>query len=103
MDTLPRHWHSTAAEQHSDDVAELRARLAAAENRVAAARQRGARMARALQSAFIEQLMPRVPEELENSVEGIADCLVDEVDNGVAYDDLDVPGHIESWAEKRRG
>jgi hypothetical protein len=101
MDTLPRHWHSTAAEQRDCEVAELRARLAAAENRVAAERHRAARMSRALQSAFIDQLKPRVPERLENSVEGIADCLVDEVDNGVAYDDLDVPGHIESWAEER--
>ena len=102
MDTLPRHWHSTAAEQHADELAQLRARLASAENRLATEKQRSARLERGLQAAFIDQLTPRVPEQLENSAEAIADVLVDQIVAGVIYDELGVDGHIESWAEGPR-
>jgi hypothetical protein len=45
--------------------------------------------------------MPRVPESLENSVEGIADLIVDDIAAGTTLDDLDVAGHIEAWTEER--
>lgn len=55
-----------------------------------------------LQALLIERIMPYLPEALENSVEGIADCLVDAIQSGTSLDDLDLDGHIESWMEDRR-
>ncbi|MEU5155617.1 hypothetical protein [Glycomyces sp. NPDC021274] len=102
MDTLPRNWHTTTNEQQADEAAQLRARLATAESLLAAEKRRSILLERGLQASFIDHLTPRVPERLENSVEAIADVLVDQIVAGVVYDDLGVDGHIESWAEERR-
>jgi len=61
-----------------------------------------AAMEAALQQLLIERIMPYLPEALENSAEGIADCLVDAIQAGTSLDDLDLDGHIESWLEDRR-
>lgn len=61
-----------------------------------------AAMEAALQQLLIERIMPCLPEVLENSAEGIADCLVDAIQSGTSLDDLDLNGHIESWLEDRR-
>lgn len=61
-----------------------------------------AAMQAALQQLLIERIMPCLPESLENSAEGIADCLVDAIQAGTRLDDLDLHGHIESWLEDRR-
>ncbi|GAA2159182.1 MULTISPECIES: hypothetical protein [Glycomyces] len=78
MDTLTRPLHTTATQHHPGQF-EV-----------------------AFKKCLMDQLKPRVPEALENSVEAIADVLVDQIAAGTDYDDLDVSGHIESWAEERR-
>lgn len=97
------------------EVAELRRRLAAAELRAMkavsaedvaqfafeTAKRRADRFEAALKQQFMERLAAEVPERLENSVEAIADLLVDEIAAGTLLDELDVPGHIDSWMEDR--
>lgn len=104
-------WHTTT----EDEIAELRRRLAEAElriiNAVAAedfaqeafecAKRRADRFEPALQALLIERITPQLPEALENSAEGIADCLIDDIGAGTLLDELDVDGHIASWLEER--
>jgi len=114
-DTKPRtDW--AAADHNDDEIADLRRRLADAEmravNAVAAedtaqfafetAKRRAERMEAALKTAFMDHLKAVVPKRLENSVEALADFLVDEVATGTDYDELDIAGHIESWMEGRQ-
>lgn len=94
---------------------ELRRRLAAAELREVKALQAedvaqfsfetASRRANRFEAAFKKSLMDHlkavVPGRLENSVEAIADDLVDEIATGTDYDDLDVAGHIEARMEER--
>lgn len=115
-DTKPRtDW--AAADHNDDEINELRRRLADAElravNAVAAedtvqfafetAKRRAERMEAALKTAFMDHLKAAVPKRLENSVEALADFLVDEIATGTDYDGLGIDGHIESWLEERRG
>jgi len=95
--------------------ADLRRRLAAAEmravNAVAAedtaqfafetAGRRANRFEAAFKASLMDHLTARVPKKLRNTVEALADALVDEIAVGTDYDDLDVAGHIESWMEER--
>jgi hypothetical protein len=97
------------------DNADLRRRLAAAElravNAVAAedtaqfafetAGRRANRFEAAFKKSLMKDLKATVPESLENSVEALADFLVDEIATGTDYDDLDVAGHVESWLEEQ--
>lgn len=114
-DTLSRHeWHTTA-EGPEAELAELRRRVAAAELRAVkavagedvaqfafeTARRRADRAEAALRQCLIERIMPTLPEALENSAEGLADCLIDDIANGTALDELDVDGHVQSWMEER--
>jgi len=94
VDTLARQWHTTAAEQHTDEIADLRRRLAAVELRAD-------RLEAAYRPALVKELLPILPENLENSAEGIADCLIDDIAAGTLYDELDINGHIESYLEGR--
>jgi hypothetical protein len=98
-----------------DEIADLRRRLAETEllavNAVAAedvaqfafetAKLRADRLEAALKQQFMERLTAEVPERLENSVEGLADCLIDDIATGTTLDELDVSGHIEAWTEER--
>jgi hypothetical protein len=99
-----------------DEAAALRRRIAAAELSamksaqaedfaqftVETTKRRADRFEVALRALLVEHvLMPRVPESLENSVEGIADLIVDDIAAGTTLDDLDVAGHIEAWTEER--
>jgi hypothetical protein len=105
------------ASMNTSETAELRRRLADAElramNAVAAedvaqfafetAKRRADYAEAALRALLVEHvLMPNVPERLENSVEGLADCLIDDIATGTALDELDVDGHIASWLEDQR-
>ena len=108
-------WHSIS-EGPDAESAELRRALAAAElramNAVSAedtaqfafetARLRANRFEAAFKAGLLEKIMPILPEKLENSAEALADCLVDDIGGGTAYDELDVAGYIESWLEERR-
>ncbi len=113
-DTKPRtDW--AAADHNDDEINELRRRLAAAElravNAVAAedtaqfafetAKRRADRFEVAFKASLMDHLTARVPKKLRNTVEALADALVDEIAVGTDYDDLDVAGHIESWMEER--
>jgi chromosome segregation ATPase len=104
--------HYDAARDNLNDLrrrladAELRAMKAVSAEDVAqfafeTARRRADRLEAAMKQTFIEQLTARVPENLENSVEGLADVLVDEIAAGTLLDELDVSGHIEAWTEER--
>lgn len=113
MDNHAPAWHTTAPD---DEITELRRRLAAAElravNAVAAedtaqfafetAQRRANRFEAAFKASLTDHLTPRVPKKLRNSVEALADVLVDEIAVGTEYDDLGIEGHIESWLEERR-
>jgi len=106
------------------EITELRRRLAASELRAAeaearamkavsaedtaqfafeTAKLRADRLETALRPVLVKQLLPILPDKLENSAEGIADCLIDDIATGTLYDELDINGHIEAWAEERRG
>ena len=121
-DTQTRPWHTTADGPESE-LAELRRRLAAAElraveaetraiNAVAAedtaqfafetARLRANRFEAAFKEGLLEKITPILPDKLENSAEGLADAMVNDIGGGTTYDDLDIHGHIESWLEDRR-
>jgi predicted TPR repeat methyltransferase len=64
-------------------------------------RRRADRFANAFKASLMDHLTARVPKKLRNSVEALADVLVDEIAAGTEYDELDVAGHIESWMEER--
>lgn len=111
-DLEARPWHTTA----EDEMTELRRRLAAAElramNAVAAedtaqfafetAKTRADRAEAALRALLVERLLPVLPESLENSVEAIADCLIDDLAAGTLLDELGIDGYVQSWLEGRR-
>jgi hypothetical protein len=116
MDILNRtEWHTTAEGARDAELTELRRRLADAElramNAVAAedtaqfafetAKRRADRFEAAFKTALADRLRAEVPEALKNTVEALADVLVNEVATGTEYDDLDVAGHVESWTEER--
>lgn len=98
-----------------DEIADLRRRLADAELRVIKAvqaedvaqfsfettKRRADRFEAAFKTSLMDHLTARVPKRLRNSVEALADALVDEIAAGTEYDELDVAGHIESWMEER--
>jgi hypothetical protein len=100
-----------------NESAELRRQLAASELRAIKAAQRedfaqftletaqlrADRAEAALKQQFMERLTAEVPERLENSVEGLAEALIDDIAAGTLLDELDVSGHIESWMDERRG
>lgn len=105
-------WHTTA----DDEITQLRRSLAAAELRAMkaasaedvaqfafeTARRRADRHEAALRSLLIERIMPQLPETLENSAEGLADCLIDDIAAGTLLDELDLSGHVQSWLEGPR-
>lgn len=98
-----------------DEISHLRQALAGAELRAVkavqaedtaqfafeTARRRADRFEAALKQQFTERLTAEVPERLENSVEALADVLIDEIAAGTLLDELDVSGHIEAWTEER--
>jgi hypothetical protein len=108
-------WHSIS-EGPDAVIAELRRQLAAAELRTMkavagedtaqfafeTAKRRADRFEAAFKTSLTDYLTPRVPKKLQNSVEALADVLVDEIAAGTEYDDLGIDGHIESWLEERR-
>lgn len=100
----------------AEEVAELRRALAAAELRAVTAvqredfaqfsfetvKRRADRAEAALRALLVERISPDLPEVLESSAEGIADCLLDDIAAGTTVEELDVSGHVESWMEERR-
>jgi hypothetical protein len=87
--------------------AELRAMNAVAAEDVAqfafeTAKLRANRFETAFKASSMRDLKATVPEVLENSVEALADALVDEIATGTDYDELDIDGHIQSWMEGRQ-
>jgi hypothetical protein len=64
-------------------------------------KRRADRFEAAFKTSLMDHLRARVPKPLRNSVEALADALVDEIAAGTEYDDLDVAGHIEAWTEER--
>jgi hypothetical protein len=107
VDTIARDWHTTAEQQHADELSKLRARLAAAEARAAAAAASEARTARAAHALLIEHVIePSIPADYPEmsgpSAEGIAAALMDDLLGGTEACDLDPSGHIEAWAEAVR-
>lgn len=103
------------ASMNTSETADLRRRLAAAELRIVkavaaedtaqfafeTAKLRADRFETAFKTSLMDHLKARVPEVLENSVEGLADVLVDEIGVGTEYDELDVAGRIEAWMDER--
>jgi len=86
--------------------AELRAMKAAQAEDTAqfafeTAKLRGNRLEAATTALLIEKLLPVLPEAAENSVEAIADLMVDDIATGTPFDELDINGHIESYLEGR--
>lgn len=88
-------------------AAELRAMKAVAAEDTAqfafeTAKRRADRLEDAVRALLIERLMPNIPEALENSAEGIADCLIDDLASGTPLEELEIDGHVQSWLEERR-
>jgi len=87
--------------------AELRAMKAASAEEVAqfafeTARRRANRLEAATTALLVEKLLPILPEPLENSAEALADLMVDDIATGTPFEELDINGHIEAWAEGQR-
>lgn len=85
-------------------AAELRAMKAVAAEDTAqfafeTAKRRADRLETAVRALLIERLMPGLPEALENSAEGIADCLIDDLAAGTPLEELEIDGHVQSWLD----
>lgn len=112
IETRPNAWHSIS-EGPDAELAGLRRALAAAELRAMkavagedtaqfafeTAKRRADRLETAVRALLIERLMPNLPEALENSAEGIADCLIDDLAAGTPLDQLEIDGHVQSWLD----